>query len=188
MSRRRNTMQSCLFTGLCLVVGVVAPIAAQNVELGWQSSADTLAMEKQRAETCVSILKRHASANGSTLSRGQIAYSDAKAEADAAIAALTMALAQGREAPVSLPAIEEHLTKAGVQREEFCAYAVAQIPNAEGDSKQVMTDVLAEGVTALIGAAKDLFLNYRKETLMRREGISDEIEAKKWREFQDIPG
>jgi hypothetical protein len=181
-------MVPCLLACGALLADMATTAVAQGAATGWQASANTLAAEKARAETCVSILKRHAGDDAATLSRGQLAYAGAKAEADAAIAGLTMALAEAADESVSLEAVETHLAEASAQREAFCVFAVAQIPSADGNSRQVATDVLAKGVEGLISAAKDLFLNYRKETLLRRETIGNQIEAKRWREFEEIPG
>lgn len=181
-NRRPFTLITC-----GAILWSAAGAAAQDTAFDWQSSAGTLTSEKQRAETCVSILKRHTDGNEAARSRGQLAYSGAKAESDAAIVGLTMALAQGQEAPGSLTEIEGHLARAGEEREEFCAYVIEQLPDEDGNSRIVIADVLAKSVPALIDAGKDLFLNYRKETLIRRESIGNQIEAQKWRAFEDIP-
>ena len=59
--------------------------------------------------------------------RGAVAYDEAKAEYDAVIAGLIVALAEG-ERPVSLPDLEARLQRGFEKRNWFCESARAVMP------------------------------------------------------------
>ena len=68
-------------------------------ELSWQSAVAELTAERERAETAVGIIKRLGGPGD--LTAAEIAYGDGRAETEAVIAALTVALerGQGRRRP-----------------------------------------------------------------------------------------
>lgn len=76
--------------------------------IGWQEAVARLAGERTRAETCAGLLKKHGDA--AAISRGALAYGEAKAEVDALIAGLVTALAIGKK-PTSLPDLEVQLKR-----------------------------------------------------------------------------
>jgi hypothetical protein len=76
-----------------LIVGCSAAWAAAAQDIGWQEAVARLKEERTLAETCVALLKKHGHGNVGAIERGQLAYADAKAEYDAIIAGLDVALA-----------------------------------------------------------------------------------------------
>jgi hypothetical protein len=77
--------------------------------MSWQQAVAALTAERERAETAARLVKRHGDA--AAIARAERAYGDGKAETDAIIAALTVALAEGRE-PETLAALEARLVRA----------------------------------------------------------------------------
>jgi hypothetical protein len=85
---------------LCVLALSVGCGLAHAEGIGWQEAVARLAHERTRAETCVRLFKTYGDAGA--LSRGDLAYGEAKAEVDAVIAGLVIALAKDEE-PASLP-------------------------------------------------------------------------------------
>jgi hypothetical protein len=77
---------------MALIVGCSAAWAVSAQDIGWQEAVARLAQERTLAETCIALLKKYG--NAGAIERGQLAYADAKAEYDAIIAGLDVALAQ----------------------------------------------------------------------------------------------
>jgi hypothetical protein len=64
---------------------LLVPAVVQAQAMRWPEAVAALAAERTRAETCGRLLKRHAGNNAAALSRGELAYAEAKAEMDAVI-------------------------------------------------------------------------------------------------------
>src|SRR3954451_22700856 len=79
------------------------PLHAQ--EINWQEAVAQLARERTQAETCASVLKKYGKDNATITDRGSLSYGEAKAEYDAVIAGLSVALARGGQ-PASLPDLQ----------------------------------------------------------------------------------
>ncbi|MGA9549926.1 MAG: hypothetical protein WBS14_19985, partial [Rhodomicrobium sp.] len=78
-------------------------------ETTWADAVAQLAGARTKAETSVAILKKFG--DSGHLARGQLIYSDAKAEADAVIAGLIVALsAKGK--PEKLSSLQERVERA----------------------------------------------------------------------------
>jgi hypothetical protein len=152
--------------------------------IGWQEAVARLAGERTRAETCASLLKKHGGA--AAISRGALAYGEAKAEVDAVIAGLTAAVAEGRK-PKSLPDLEARLERGVKAREAFCAEVIALVPDTSGD-KEGITDVTGLGkmVTSLIDAVKELVLRWADEDALTRKTIQAQLETAAWRDFAAV--
>ena len=93
-----------LAAALAVFIGA-APLAA---EIGWQEAVARLAYERTKAETCVKELNKYG--DKAAISRGEDGYNDAKAEYDAIVRGLTVALARKGE-PASLPDLEARLQR-----------------------------------------------------------------------------
>ena len=89
--------------GAIILLAVCVISAAFAEEIGWQEAVARLAYERTKAETCVKELKKYG--DEAAINRGEDAYDDAKAEYDAIIEGLIVALARKGE-PVSLPDLE----------------------------------------------------------------------------------
>lgn len=170
-----------------LALGAVAA-QAQEPEpdaVTWQSAVAELAAERTRAETCVSLLKRHAAEDPDAISRGQWAYADAKADMDGVIGALVVALARDEE-PVSFDELEPQLERAVSLREEFCTDALALVPETDEGTKFAITDILGKAIGSMVTAAKDIYIYHQEEDVLVRQTIQTQVEATQWRDFAEI--
>ena len=171
---------------LWVVVLLAVPggtLAETAKSIGWQEAVARLASERTRAETCASLLKRHG--DQAAISRGELAYGEAKAEVDAVIAGLVVALAED-EAPASLPDLEARLRRGVTAREAFCKEVMPLVPDTTGE-KGGIVDVLGEVLGPLIDAAKAIYLDFREEDRLTRKTIQTQLEATKWPAFASIP-
>lgn len=157
----------------------------QTKAIGWQEAVARLAGERTRAETCTGLLKKHG--DDAAISRGALAYGEAKSEVDAAIAGLVAALAAGKK-PTSLPDLEARLERGIKAREAFCAQVMALVPDTSGE-RDGLTDVLGAGkvLTSMIDAVKELVLRWVDEDSLTRKTIQTQLEAAAWRDFIAIP-
>ena len=149
--------------------------------IGWQEAVARLTGERTRAETCTSLLKKHG--DDAAISRGALAYGEAKAEVDAVIAGLVTALAVGKK-PTSLPDLVARLERGVTARETFCAQVMALVPDTSGDKKG-LTDVTGLGkvLTSMIEAVKELVLRWVDEDGLTRKTIQTQLEAARWPDF-----
>jgi hypothetical protein len=150
----------------------------------WPDAIATLAAERTRAETCVRLLKRHAGGEAAALSRGELAYTAAKAEMDAVIAGLTVVLAQGGTPP-DLPDLEARLTRGVRAREAFCKEVTALVPDDPG-TRNVLVQVLGAVLTPLLEAVRALYTGLTEHDRLRRQTIQTQLEATQWPAFAEI--
>jgi hypothetical protein len=153
--------------------------------IGWQEAVARLAGERTRAETCTGLLKKHG--GDDAISRGALAYGEAKAEVEAVIAGLVTAIAAGKK-PTSLPDLEARLERGIKAREVFCAQVMALVPDTSGE-RDGLKDVLGAGkvLTSMIEAVKELVLRWADEDSLTRKTIQTQLEAATWRDFIAIP-
>ena len=168
--------------GLCVWALLVCCGLAQAAGIGWQEAVARLAGERTRAETCVRLLKQYGDEAG--VSRGELTYGEAKAEVDAVIAGLIVALAKDEE-PESLSDLESRLGRGVKGREAFCAEVEPLVPDASGE-RNVIVDLVAGALGPLIEAAQAIYLDYREEDRLTRLTIQNQLEATKWPAFADI--
>lgn len=170
--------------GLIAVAMATGNATAQS-EMTWQEAIAELSAERTRAETCVSLLKRHAGDDAAALSQGEIAYTEAKADTDAVIAQLIVALAEGEDSG-ALSGLGAKMTGAFLAREAFCEDAMAFVPQDSG-SKSVIVAVLGTAaVGALITGIVTLYKQSRDEDALRRKTIQTQLEGVQWKSFGDI--
>jgi hypothetical protein len=155
---------------------------AQAETIGWQEAVARLAAERTRAETCARLLKRHGDA--AAVSQGDQAYGEAKAEVDAVIAGLVVALAQDEE-PVSLPDLEARLQRGVTGRERFCEQVEPLVPRTSGE-KNVIIPLVVAALPPLIQAVQAIYLDYRAEDRLTRKTIQTQLEATSWPAFASI--
>jgi hypothetical protein len=103
--------------------------AAFAEEPGWQEAVTRLAYERTKAETCVKELKKYS--DRAAISRGEDAYDDAKAEYDAVVSGLLVALAQKGE-PATLPDLEARMKRGYDARKTFCKSVQSLVPSSAG--------------------------------------------------------
>jgi hypothetical protein len=110
---------------MALIVGCSAAWAVSAQEIGWQEAVARFAQERALAEACVALLKKYGTAGA--IDRGRLAYADAKADYDAIIAGLGVALVRN-DPPASLPDLEARLRRGFDKRQAFCASVKRLVP------------------------------------------------------------
>lgn len=168
-----------------LALVVAGPALTQEPQMSWQEAVAELAGERTRAETCVSLVKRYAADDNDVMARARLDYDSAKADMDAAIGALSVALAQG-EAPDSFEALEPLISRGVEQRKAFCESALDLMPEQQDGTKNFLVDLLGKAVAAIVTAAKDIYIYHQEEDVLERQTIQTQVEATRWRPFEDI--
>jgi hypothetical protein len=168
--------------GFCVLALSVGCGVAQAEGIGWQEAVARLAHERTRAETCVRLLKTYG--DEAALSRGDLAYGEAKAEVDAVIAGLIVALAKEEE-PATLPDLETRLELGVEGREALCEQVKPLVPDASGE-KNVIVDLVGGALEPLITAVKEIYLDAEEADRLTRLTIQNQLEATKWRAFAEI--
>jgi len=155
---------------------------AEARPIGWQEAVARLAAERTRAETCAALVKHLGDAAAKV--RGELGYGEAKAEADALIAGLIVALAKGAE-PASLSDLEERLQRGVAAREAFCAEVARLVPARPGE-KSVIVDLVSGALGPLIEAVQALWLGIREADQLTAKTIQTQLEAARWSDFAAV--
>jgi hypothetical protein len=153
----------------------------------WQEAVARLARERTVAETCAALLKRQGDA--AVITRGALAYGEAKAEYDGIIAGLIVALARKAE-PASLTDLEARMRRGLAERQAFCRIVeplgTTQNAGEKGWIEEAVKGAV-EGVAGpLIDAIKSLWLRSRDDNALMRKTIETQLEAAVWRDFAAV--
>jgi hypothetical protein len=70
---------------LLALFALTGPVIGQPAEISWPDAVSQIAGERAKAETCVALMKKYG--DDAQKARGQIIYTNAKADFDAVIAA-----------------------------------------------------------------------------------------------------
>ena len=155
-------------------------------ETTWADAVAQLAGARTKAETSVAILKKFG--DSGHLARGQLIYSDAKAEADAVIAGLIVALsAKGK--PEKLSSLQERVERAVTGLAKLRNMAESQLPKLEG-TKEFICDILKGAIEQLQKPLTDavvaLYNNFRADNELTRKAIQTQLEAARWPDFAEV--
>jgi hypothetical protein len=172
-----------LGVSLLMVLFLLPPMALAQ-PMRWPEAVAALAAERTRAETCGRLLKRHAGDDKAALSRGELAYTDAKAEMDAVIAGLTVVLAE-RGTPPQLPNLEAQLTRGVQAREACCRQVIALVPEDPG-TRDLLVPLLGAVLPPLLEAARTLYTGQTVQDRLLRQTIQTQLEATTWTPFADL--
>jgi len=174
-----------ILTMLALLISI-APAISRAGDIGWPEAVGRLAGERSNAENCAAALKGYG--DEQQISRGQLAYGEAKANFDAVIAGLITTLTEGG-APKSLPSLETDLEHGTTSLGKFCQTVSDLLPSASG-RKDVVADIAKAAVEPLIKALSEgvaaIYNNYRKDQALTRETIKTQLEATKWPDFAEV--
>ena len=165
-----------------IFVLLIGPVPGRAEYIGWQEAVARLAAERTRAGTCARLLKRHG--DEATISRGELVYGNAKAEIDAVVAGLVVALAKDQE-PSSLPDLEARLKRGVSGREKFCMQITPLVPDTSGE-KNLIIDLMGEVLGPMIEAVQTIYLDHREEDRLTRRTIQTQLEATAWPAFSAI--
>jgi hypothetical protein len=169
---------------LLAIVLLMTPLAAvaQPDAIGWPEAVANLAAERTRAVACAG---RARTLDADTAARLGAGYAEAKAEVDAVVAGLSVALAQGGQ-PQSLPDLERRITAGAEGRERFCRAVIERAPLTPGE-RGVLADVLGAFVKPLVEAVVAIWKQSADDNRLRRDTIRAQLEATRWPAFADIP-
>lgn len=168
---------------MALIVGCSAAWPASAQDIGWQEAVARLAQERTLAETCVALLKKYGDAGA--IDHGRLAYADAKAEYDAIIAGLDVALARNAQ-PTSLPDLEARLRRGFDERQAFCASVKQLVPPPPPGVKSPLTDIVSGAVGPVVDALKAIWLRTRDDNALMRKTIETQLEDTKWPSFASV--
>jgi hypothetical protein len=168
-----------------MIVVCSAVWAASAQDIGWQEAVARLAQERTLAETCVALLKEHGKKNAGAIDRGRLAYDDAKAEYDAVVAGLDVALARNDQ-PASLPDLEARLRRGFDKRQGFCATVERLVPPPPKGVKSPFTDIAGGAVGPVVDALKAIWLRTRDDNALMRKTIETQLEDTKWPSFASV--
>jgi hypothetical protein len=185
MLRRATPGRACFWVAVALIAAM-APGWAKPSDVAWPEAVARLARERSLAQTCAESLKGHGDAQ--QISRGQLAYGEAKANFDAVIAGLITALGEG-ETPIALPELQSDLERGASSLQKFCVMVDDLLP-AEAGQRGVIDDMIKAALDPVINALKDgvsaLYNNYRGDSALMKATIKTQLEAAKWPDFDQI--
>jgi len=150
--------------------------------ISWQDAVATLSRERSLAETWGGALKTYGDATA--VARGAIAYGEAKAEYDAVIAGLAVALARKAQ-PTSLDDLQVRLQRGFDKREAFCRSVEPLLPVKAGE-KSVIVDIVRGAVKPLTDAVVAIWSKVRDDDALTRKGIQSQLEATMWPSFDKV--
>jgi hypothetical protein len=167
---------------LSAVPAVCMMSAARAEEIGWQEAVARLAYERTKVVTCVKELKKNG--NEAAISRGEDAYNDAKAEYDAIIQGLTVALARKAQ-PASLPDLEARMQRGFDARDAFCKSVQPLVPSSAGQ-RNVIADIVGGAIAPVIDAIRVIYLRGKDDDALMRKTIETQLGATSWPAFPSI--
>jgi hypothetical protein len=164
----------------------ITPMTNSATDIGWPEAVGRLAGARSKAVTCAGLLKGHG--DKEQISSGQLAYGEAKANFDAAIGGLVIALTEGSR-PKSLPGLEADLENGSSALRSFCTTVNDLLPSSSG-RKGVLTDIVTAAIEpvikALAEAVATIYNNHRADDALTLETIKTQLEATKWPDFAEV--
>jgi hypothetical protein len=162
---------------------------AQPAAISWPDAVSQIAGERAKAETCVALMKKYG--DDAQKARGQITYSDAKADFDAVIAGLITALSAG-QTPASLSSLQAKLSSGVSGLVEFCGTVSSVLPKTAGQTyKDVMVEIskmipLEQLLKMLSDGVSALYTNHRSDDALTRRTIQTQLESAKWPAYSEV--
>jgi hypothetical protein len=169
---------------------LTGPLLGQAAILTWPDAVVQLTRPRVHAELCIGLLKRHG--NSSQITSGELAYTKAKADSDAAIAGLITAVATG-DTPPSLPVLQAKLSSSVLALDEFCNSVDKIITTTTPPDQKDVWSALAKilGIESLVKAVSDgvatLYNDHRKDAELTKQMIRVQLEAARWPDFSTVP-
>jgi hypothetical protein len=182
VSKGKKTMRwPALFLAMLMVCVGLGASGAEGV--GWQEAVARLTYERSQVKICVAILKKYDSKPAKD--RGALVYDEAKAEYDAVIAGLIVALAEGQR-PVSLPDLEERLQRGFEKRTSFCESARAVMPPPPTGQKGPVDEIVKAMVEPLADAVSAIWRWKMDANTQIKDTIKLQLEDAKWPSFESV--
>jgi hypothetical protein len=175
-----------LFLALLALPVLTGSAISQPATITWPEAVAQLAGERAKAETCVALMKKYG--DEAQIARAQLAYTNAKADADAVIAGLIAALSAG-QAPTSLASLQTKLSSGVSGLVAFCETVSNLLPNTAGQ-KNVILDIAKVSIEPLLKMLSDgvsaLYTNHRTDDALTRRTIQTQLEAARWPTFSEV--
>jgi len=151
----------------------------------WADAVAQLAAARTKAETCVALLKKFG--DSGNLARGQLIYSDAKADADAVIAGLIVALSEKGQLE-KLSSLQERVERAATGLAKLRNLAESQLPKFEGmkEFSDILKGAIEQLQKPLSDAVAALYNNHRTDNELTRKTIQTQLEAARWPDFAEV--
>jgi hypothetical protein len=176
---------SYIIAALALVVATDCAVG-QPASMTWPEAVAQLTGERTKAETCVALVKKFG--NEAQVARGLLTYTGAKADADAVIAGLVVALSAGQQ-PASLSVLQTKVSSSHSGLADFCG-AVADLVPREAGQKDLLTDITKAAIEPLLKMLSEgvsaLYSNHRADDALTRRTIQTQLEAAKWPAFSEV--
>jgi hypothetical protein len=195
-SRTRPTgWQVCLTSLLALSVLLASPPPAAASQANSLAEAmGYLKKEQSLAESYAGLLKGFGKQDVATYARGIQLYAEAKAEFDGLIEQILASLRQ-RESPDTSTAFQQKLEQAANRRVAFTDFIAQEVlSKVPEDTKSLATILkfagaigsIKELVTALKNAGMAIWQWYRQSGEQERAAIVSQLEALRWKPFEEI--
>jgi hypothetical protein len=173
---------------LLALFALTGSVIAQTAAMSWPDAVGQIAGERAKAETCVALMKKYG--DGAERARGEIGYANAKADLDAVIAGLIVAL-NARETPASLSSLQARLSSGAAGLVEFCGAVIKLLPKEGQTEKGVGIDILKaipleQLVKTLSEGVAALYTNHRDDDALTRKTIQTQLEAARWPTFSEV--
>ena len=126
-------IRSMTFPALLALFVLTDSVIAQPAAISWPDAVGQIAGERAKAETCVALMKKYG--DDAQRVRGEITYTNAKADFDAVIAGLIVALSAG-QTPASLSSLQAKLSNGVSGLVEFCGTISNLLPKAAGQTEK----------------------------------------------------
>src|SRR3954451_4090405 len=173
-----------------LVAGLVAGAArAQDAPISLGQAVGRLARERSFAESGAGLLKRYAAADPAAVLQGQKLYDAARASFDELVTWLQTDLDAGT-VPTASPELQQALQAAVEQRLAFSRF-VDDAVKVEPGARAGVADALAQGAGAIIRGVLDgalaIWQEYHRADQLRRQAITNRIDAQRWKPFGEVP-
>jgi hypothetical protein len=184
-----NIIRSSAFWALLAPFVLAASAIGQPAVISWPDAVGKIAGERAKAETCVALMKKYG--DDAQQARGQISYTNAKADFDAVIAGLITALSAG-QAPARLSSLQDKLGSGVSGLVEFCGTVSNLLPKQAGQSeKGVMVDIvkmipLEQLLKTLSDGVSALYSDHRSDDLLTRRTIQTQLESAIWPAFSEV--
>ena len=149
-----------------------------------------LGREQSLAESYVHMLNEFGKNDLNTYAKGIELYVEAKAEFNGLIEFMKNKLIKAEPFDKS-PDFHETMKNAVDRRMSFTTYIKEQILSKHADEKGFATDIMGgtgELITALTGAGKTIWQEYRVVKDSQKNELLDQLEALKWKAFHQIGG
>jgi hypothetical protein len=118
------------------------------------------------------------------IERGSLAYGEAKAEYDAIIAGLIVALAR-KEQPASLSDLQGRMQRGYEKREALCESALSLIPQGKGE-KGIVEEIVKGAIGPIIQAVQAIYFKAKDDDTLTRKTIQTQLEATLWPAFASV--